>query len=115
MRILRTAAIALSMIFLLAACDDSGARVLHSEKSLYRNIFVTQDDGLRCLTFRRSLGQDRQTCTDIDDPNRLVFPYTRMMLGCAGHETRSVAHSHHRLGRRNLAHGSARHFAGGKY
>ncbi len=81
MRILRTAAIALSMIFLLAACDDSDARVLHSEKSLYRNIFVTQDDGLRCLTFSRSLGQDRQTCTDIDDPNRLVFPYTRMMLG----------------------------------
>ena len=81
MRALRAAATALSTLFLLTTCGDSDARVMHSEKSLYRNIFVTQDDGLRCLAFRRSMGQNRQTCTDIDDPNYLVFPYTRMMLG----------------------------------
>ena len=81
MRALRAAATALSTLFLLTTCGDSDARVMHSEKSLYRNIFVTQDDGLRCLTFRRSKSQNRQTCTNIDDPNYLVFPYTRMMLG----------------------------------
>jgi spermidine synthase len=56
-------------------------KTIHSEKSLYRNIFVTEDDTLRCLTFRRGSAGARQTCIKKDDPAFLVFPYTRMMMG----------------------------------
>jgi spermidine synthase len=56
-------------------------RTIHSEKSLYRNIFVTQDGDLRCLTFRRATAGTRQTCITLKDPLYLFFPYARMMMG----------------------------------
>ena len=64
-----------------AAPAHALVQTLHSERSLYRNIFVTEDDGLRCLTFRRFIGGHRQTCMRMSDPNELVFPYAKMMLG----------------------------------
>ncbi len=78
---MRTTVAVLSALFLLVACEDTDAGVIHSEKSLYRNILVTEDGDLRCMTFRRGQGQNRQTCMNINDPDHLVFPYTRMMLG----------------------------------
>ncbi len=56
-------------------------RTIHSEKSLYRNLFVTQDGDLRCLTFRRASAGTRQTCITLKDPLYLFFPYARMMMG----------------------------------
>ena len=56
-------------------------KTIHSEKSLYRNIFVTQDGDLRCLTFRRATEGTRQTCITLADPQLLYFPYARMMMG----------------------------------
>lgn len=56
-------------------------KTVHSERSVYRNIFVTDDDDLRCLTFRRFVGGHRQTCIRMTDPYELVFPYAKMMLG----------------------------------
>jgi len=61
-----------------AAADP---KVIHSERSLYRNLFITEDGDLRCLTFRKSNAGARQTCIRKDDPEFLVFPYTRMMMG----------------------------------
>lgn len=58
-----------------------GAAQIHSERSLYRNLFVVQDNDLRCLTFRRAVATERQTCMRVSDPDHMVFPYTRMMLG----------------------------------
>jgi spermidine synthase len=56
--------------------------VIHTEKSLYRNIAVTDDDeGVRCMRFSRNYGGSRQSCMSIRDPDRLVFDYTKMMLG----------------------------------
>jgi spermidine synthase len=56
-------------------------KTIHSEKSLYRNIFVTQDGDLRCLTFRRATAGTRQSCKLLSKPDYLYFPYTRMMIG----------------------------------
>lgn len=81
MNTLRTICTTLAAIAMLSACEKSEEGVLHSEKSLYRNIFVTENGGLRCLTFRRAVGQNRQTCMEMEDPNYFVFPYARMMLG----------------------------------
>jgi spermidine synthase len=52
---------------------------LHTERSLYRNIVVLEDDGIRCMKFGRTAG-GRQTCQALADPDRMVFDYTRMMM-----------------------------------
>jgi spermidine synthase len=57
------------------------AEVLYTEKSLYRNIFIYEEDGLRCMKFGR-YNSGRQTCISLSDRNYLVFNYTRMMMAC---------------------------------
>jgi len=52
---------------------------LHTERSLYRNIVVLEDDGIRCMKFGRTAG-GRQTCQALAEPDRMVFDYTRMMM-----------------------------------
>jgi spermidine synthase len=56
-------------------------RLLHSEKSLYREVFVYEDGNTRCLCFSKLCAIGRQTCIDLKQPDRLVFEYTQMMLG----------------------------------
>jgi spermidine synthase len=71
------------IVLFLLACSASLAahaeRVLHEERSLYRNILVYQDGQMRCLKFGRNDGS-RQTCRLQNDPDHLIFPYTRMMM-----------------------------------
>lgn len=55
-------------------------QLLHSEKSLYRDIFVYQDGTTRCLCFTRLCTIGRQTCVNQKWPDHLVFEYTKMML-----------------------------------
>lgn len=59
-----------------AAAED-----IHREKSLYRNIVVKEQGNRRCLVFTVKRGDRHQTCMDLRDPKRLVFPYVRMTLG----------------------------------
>tara|TARA_R110000824_G_scaffold336_3_gene1864 strand:+ start:18453 stop:19298 length:846 start_codon:yes stop_codon:yes gene_type:complete len=58
-----------------------GIREIHQERSLYRNIIVTEDSSRRCLRFTitRRTGQN-QSCRFLDNPQRLVFPYAKMTL-----------------------------------
>ena len=56
-----------------------GERVLHEERSLYRNILVYESSSQRCLKFGRS-ATDRQSCMQLNNPDLLVFDYTRMMM-----------------------------------
>lgn len=54
------------------------SKVVHREKSMYRNILIAEGDGHRCITFgRRNL---LQTCIEIATPLRQVQPYTRGMF-----------------------------------
>lgn len=54
--------------------------IVHTERSLYRNIIVYESDGERCMRFTKQL-TSRQTCMSLKDPDHLVFNYTRMILG----------------------------------
>ena len=54
--------------------------VLHTERSLYRQIVVYDDDELRCMRFTKAAGA-RQSCRSRTEPRRLVFEYLRMMMG----------------------------------
>ncbi len=84
-------------IFLLALLfsysNGLDAKLLHSEKSLYRNILVEETQGKRCMIFgRRSRYPDLQSCIRFDNPDYLVFSYTKLVLaGLALHlEPKSI-------------------------
>jgi len=83
MRFDRACGWALAALFLgvLGARDAfSQMVVLHTEKSLYRNISVTEDGGERCMRFARFYTGSRQSCIFLNDRALLVFAYTKMML-----------------------------------
>lgn len=56
------------------------ARDIHNEKSLYRNIVVRESGDRRCLVFAVKRGDRNQTCMELSDPKRMVFPYVRMSM-----------------------------------
>lgn len=56
-------------------------RLLHSERSLYREVLVYEGDEQRCMCFTRNCRIGRQSCMDMRAPDRLVMTYPRMMLG----------------------------------
>ncbi|WP_157265301.1 spermidine synthase [Azohydromonas aeria] len=55
-------------------------RVIHTEKSAYRNILVYEREDRRCLQFGRD-ARVAQTCVSLDNPDDLLFDYYRMLLG----------------------------------
>jgi spermidine synthase len=57
------------------------APLIHSERSLYRQVLVYGDDYTRCLCFTRQCAIGRQSCMDLHQPDRLMFEYTHMVLG----------------------------------
>lgn len=56
------------------------AETLHEERSVYRNIFVTEVDGRRCLLFNAVRGERNQTCMNMRNPKEFVFHYARMTM-----------------------------------
>lgn len=69
--------IAISIFFSSIVC----AKVIHSERSLYRNILVNDDeDDLRCLKFNVKSRKTNQSCFIKSDPQRLVFNYTKLVF-----------------------------------
>ncbi len=65
-------------LFLLALAAPAAGEVIHQERSLYRDITVEQNGPRRCLIFNVHRGDRNQTCIDLNEPERLVFNYTRM-------------------------------------
>ena len=55
-------------------------RLLHQERSLYRNIFVTESGDEICMLFRYPVPLGRESCKLKSDPNKLIFDYTQMMM-----------------------------------
>ena len=64
----------------LALSSLAQAEIIHEERSLYRNILVRDQGSERCLLFTVRRSNRNQSCLDRDDPDRLIFPYARMML-----------------------------------
>jgi spermidine synthase len=55
-------------------------RQLHAERSLYREVLVYENDGVRCMCFTRQCRIGRQSCMDVKHPDRIVMNYPQMML-----------------------------------
>jgi spermidine synthase len=76
------AKLSLSIFFLLGVfiTNDTLAKVIHSERSLYRNILVEDKGDLRCLKFNVKSNKTRQSCFLKSQPQQLVFNYTKQLL-----------------------------------
>jgi spermidine synthase len=71
------------MLLLLAAgvATAQDMKLLHSERSLYREVLVYESGSVRCICFTRLCRIGRQTCQDIKRPDHIVMNYPQMMLG----------------------------------
>lgn len=63
-----------------AVAPANAQQLLHQERSLYRNIFVTQSGDERCMLFRWPRPLGRESCKLLHEPQKLIFDYTQMML-----------------------------------
>lgn len=61
---------------------EATAEIIHREKSLYRNLFVEEIDGIRCLKFRSRGGREsNQSCIVLEHLDLLALNYTKMAMG----------------------------------
>jgi spermidine synthase len=65
----------------VSAARADGMRLLHAERSLYREVLVYETDGVRCMCFTRNCRVGRQSCMNTKYPERIVMNYPQMMLG----------------------------------
>lgn len=56
------------------------AKVIVEERSLYRNVLVYEENGLRCMKFGKH-DNGRQACIALDNPEAIVFNSPKMQLG----------------------------------
>src|SRR5579871_1943480 len=80
-RLARTLAVCALLCAALVPAARAQQKLIHSEKSLYRQVLVYEEANTRCLCFTRQCTIGRQSCVDLKEPGRLVFEYTHMMLG----------------------------------
>jgi spermidine synthase len=70
--------LALLAIFLAPA--SQAQKLMHSERSLYRDVYVYEEGGERCMCFTLQCRIGRQSCLNLNDPHRFALNYTRMMM-----------------------------------
>lgn len=71
---MRNCLLFLAVLFSVAAHSN----VVHEERSLYRNIIVDETRDLRCLKFNTKSSQTSQSCMYKNNPDKLVFNYTKL-------------------------------------
>ncbi len=76
-----TKLLSLLVLSVLPVLPALGAQqMIHSEKSLYREVLVYEEAGERCMCFTRACRIGRQSCLVLNDPHRFALNYTRMMM-----------------------------------
>jgi spermidine synthase len=69
------------LLFAAGVASADNMKLLHSERSLYREVLVYESGSVRCICFTRYCRIGRQTCQDVKHPDRIVMNYPQMMLG----------------------------------
>mgnify|MGYP005986390391 CR=1 FL=1 len=72
--------LAVILSLLLLTISFAQAKVIHQERSLYRNILVEDNDDLRCLKFNSKSTKTQQSCFLKSQPHKLVFNYTKLLM-----------------------------------
>lgn len=82
MRVLAVKWVAAMLALLAVAPVEAQAqKLLHSERSLYREVLVYETGSQRCMCFTRNCRIGRQSCMDMRQPDLIALSYPRMMLG----------------------------------
>jgi len=69
------------LLLLSIICCYSQAKEIRKERSIYRNVVITEEADVRCMRFEtRRKRVTNQACIDLLDPNRLVFEYVQGIL-----------------------------------
>ena len=68
------------IVFTALLTSATNAKIIHKERSLYRNIIVEDKMELRCLKFNVKRAKSNQSCIYKNDPQRLVFNYTKLLF-----------------------------------
>lgn len=68
------------VLLLLLVMPSAQAKVVHKERSLYRNILVEDKGDLRCLKFNVKSTKTQQSCYLKSQPQQLVFNYTKLLM-----------------------------------
>jgi spermidine synthase len=75
-----TVLVALLAALIGGSTASAQQQLLHQERSLYRNIFVTQSGDEICMLFRYPVPLGRESCMLKSNPGKLIFDYTQMMM-----------------------------------
>lgn len=76
----RTISVLVALV-LMSVSSSLLAGVLHEERSLYRNIIISEASGQRCMRFvLHDKVNHNQSCVYLNEPKKLVFDYTKMVL-----------------------------------
>ena len=69
------------LLFSFSSISFVEAKELHRERSLYRNVIVTEKNNIRCMRFEtRRKKKSNQACINLKKSNELVFEYTQSIL-----------------------------------
>jgi spermidine synthase len=75
------APLGLLLVAVFAAAPASAQKLIHSERSLYRDVLVYEDRGERCMCFTRDCRIGRQSCINLAKPREFALNYTHMAMG----------------------------------
>lgn len=64
----------------LGGCASERSNVIHQERSLYRNIYVTEERGQRCMAFRVGLNASPQGCISLGRPSVHALDYSKLAM-----------------------------------
>ncbi|MCW8877561.1 MAG: fused MFS/spermidine synthase [Kangiellaceae bacterium] len=77
----RYLSVVISLISLYGLSNFVEARQIHKERSIYRNVVITEENNIRCMRFEtRRRNITNQACIDLKDKDRLVFEYAHGVL-----------------------------------
>lgn len=68
-------------LLLAAPLATAQQKLVHEERSQYREVLVYEGDGERCMCFTRQCRIGRQSCVNLENPHRFALNYTRLALG----------------------------------
>jgi spermidine synthase len=71
----------IGVLALFAVGQANAQKLIHSERSLYRDVLVYEDGTERCMCFTQKCRVGRQTCLNTRAPSRFVMNYTQMVMG----------------------------------
>src|SRR5690606_18894027 len=71
----------LPLVLLCLATPALAQKLVHSERSLYRDVLVYEERGERCMCFTRDCRIGRQSCINLAKPREFALNYTHMAMG----------------------------------